>query len=384
MKKEFLKRNLSISLSSLLLTSPLLFAQESTTLNEVNIIENGISNYQSEEKVKLNRTGIDIEDTAKSIQVFNKTLIEDASLRNIDDIIELSSNTVYTGDTDGKSTNISMRGFSGVPILIDGLKVTNKISNPEVFALEAVEIQKGPDSLQYGQSSPGGIVNLVKKKPSKETIANIELEINDNPSYTPKLDIGGSLNEDKSLYFRLISTYQYDEGYTKSNTNTNKIFIAPSLAYDLNDNNTFTFISEYTKETTPTRFGTNVNSKGELVAPIENVASHPDEEYKRTQKIIGFNFDTIYDTWNSKFKYKYITHVRDYGNVYLPLSYNESTNTVTRYPADQRGEYKEHALQYTLNKELKILNLKITLVLVLIIIKHIQVELLILLYKLII
>lgn len=170
MKKEFLKRNLSISLSSLLLTSPLLFAQESTTLNEVNIIENGISNYQSEEKVKLNRTGIDIEDTAKSIQVFNKTLIEDASLRNIDDIIELSSNTVYTGDTDGKSTNISMRGFSGVPILIDGLKVTNKISNPEVFALEAVEIQKGPDSLQYGQSSPGGIVNLVKRNLQKRLL----------------------------------------------------------------------------------------------------------------------------------------------------------------------------------------------------------------------
>ncbi|RXJ81359.1 TonB-dependent siderophore receptor [Arcobacter sp. F2176] len=358
MKKKFLKRNLSIGLSSLLLTSELLLAQESTKLDEVNIIENSISNYQSEEKVKLNRTGIDIEDTAKSIQVFNQTLIQDASLRNIDDIIELSSNTVYTGDTDGKSTNISMRGFSGVPILIDGLKVTNKISNPEVFALEAVEIQKGPDSLQYGQSSPGGIVNLVKKKPSKETIANIELQMNNNPSFNPKVDIGGSLNEEKSLYFRLISTYEYDEGYTNSNTNTNKIFIAPSLAYDINDNNTFTFLSEYTKETTPTRFGSNVNSKGELVAPIENVASHPDEEYKRTQKVIGFNLDTIYDTWNSNFKYKYITHVRDYGNVYLPLSYNESTNTVTRYPADQRSEFKEHALQYTLNKEFKIFDVK--------------------------
>ncbi|WP_419768171.1 TonB-dependent siderophore receptor [Arcobacter sp.] len=358
MKKKFLKRNLSIGLSSLLLTSELLLAQESTKLDEVNIIENSISNYQSEEKVKLNRTGIDIEDTAKSIQVFNQTLIQDASLRNIDDIIELSSNTVYTGDTDGKSTNISMRGFSGVPILIDGLKVTNKISNPEVFALEAVEIQKGPDSLQYGQSSPGGIVNLVKKKPSKETIANIELEMNDNPGFNPKVDIGGSLNEDKSLYFRLISTYEYDEGYTNSNTNINKIFIAPSLAYDVNDNNTFTFVSEYTKETTPTRFGSNVNSKGELVAPIENVASHPDEEYKRTQKVIGFNFDTIYDTWNSNFKYRYIKHVRDYGNVYLPLTYTEATNTVTRFPATQSNKYKEHALQYTLNKEFKILDMK--------------------------
>jgi len=140
MNKEFLKRNLCISLSSFLLTGELLFAQKSTKLDEVNIIENAISNYQSEEKIKLNRTGIDIEDTAKSIQVFNEAFIQDANLQNIDDIIELSSNTVYTGNTDGKSTNISMRGFSSVPILIDGLKVTNKIPNPEVFALDSVEV----------------------------------------------------------------------------------------------------------------------------------------------------------------------------------------------------------------------------------------------------
>ncbi|AXX86222.1 TonB-dependent siderophore receptor [Malaciobacter marinus] len=358
MNKKFLKRNLCISLSSFLLTGELLFAQESTKLDEVNIIENAISSYQSEEKIKLNRTGIDIEDTAKSIQVFNEAFIQDANLQNIDDIIELSSNTVYTGNTDGKSTNISMRGFSSVPILIDGLKVTNKIPNPEVFALDSVEVQKGPDSLQYGQSSPGGIVNLVKKKPSKESMANLEFEINDNPSYKPKIDITGSLNKNKSLYYKLISTYKYDKGYTNSNTNTNKIFIAPSLAYDINDNNTFTFISEYNKETSPTNFGTNVNSKGELVAPIKNVTSHPDEEFERTQKVLGFDFDSKYNTWSSNFKYRYIKHIRDYGNVYLPLMYNEATNEVTRFPANQRGEFKEHALQYTFNKEFQILNIK--------------------------
>lgn len=50
MNKKFLKRNLCISLSSFLLTGELLFAQESTKLDEVNIIENAISSYQSEEK----------------------------------------------------------------------------------------------------------------------------------------------------------------------------------------------------------------------------------------------------------------------------------------------------------------------------------------------
>ena len=358
MKKKFLKRRTSLNICAILLINNTVFAQEITKLNEVNIIERTNSKYQNKEKTKLNRSGIDTQDIAKSIQIFSKDLIEDTQAQNIDEIIEMSSNTVYTGNTDGKSTNISMRGFSGVPILNDGLKVTNKIASPEIYNYEAIEIQKGPDSLQYGQSNPGGIVNLVKKKPSKEFLGNIELEIKDNPSYTSKLDIGGSLNKNESLYFRFISTLKNEESYTNSNTDTNKIFIAPSLAYDINDNHTLTLLAEYTDEKTPTNFGTNVNSMGDLVAPIENITSHPDEKFDKTEKMIGFDLDSEKNNWNSNLKYRYIEHVRDYGNVYLPLMFNQSTNTVTRFPAEQKQDFSEHALQYTLNKEFSISGLK--------------------------
>lgn len=354
MSNDFFKKNLSIKLCALLLASNSLFAQETTQLEEITVSEKAGTTYQSEEKVKLNRTNIDINNTAKSIQIFNKTFIEDAQLQNIEDIIEMSSNTVYTGDSHGRTNQISMRGFSNVPILIDGLKVTNKLAHPEVYNFEAVEIQKGPDSLQYGESSPGGIVNLVKKKPQKENHTQIELEVSDNPSYSPKLDIGGSLNEDKSLYFRLVSVLKYDEGWTNSNTDINKVFLAPTLAYDINDNNTITLVSEYTNEKSPSTFGTYVNSKGELVAPIENMISHPDEEFEKTQKIIGFDLDSTFNSWNSKFIYRYIDYVGDNGDVHMPARYNESTNTLTRFYAFQKQEFSEHALQYTLNKEFKL------------------------------
>jgi len=357
MKKVFHKRSLSINLSAILLSSISLFAQETTKLNEVNIVDKIVSPYQNEVKTKLNRTGIDTKNTAKSIQVFNNHLIEDAQLKKIQDIIQLSSNTVYTGNTDGKSTNISMRGFSGTPLLIDGVKVINKLANIEVYDYEAVEIQKGPDSLQYGQSSPGGIVNLVKKKPLKDAYSEIEVEVSDNASFSPKVDLGGSLNKDESLYFRFISALTYDEGHTNSNTDTKRVFISPSVSYDINKNNKVTLLAEYTDEETPTNFGSNVNSKGELVAPIKNVTSHPDEEFNNKLKVVGFDFNSDYDTWNSKLKYRYIDHLRDYGNVYLPLMYNEATNTVMRFPAEQKQESSEHALQYTINKKFKIFGL---------------------------
>lgn len=354
MKNDFSKKNLSIKLCAILLSSSALFAQEeqNTTLLET-ITVNGTSNsnYQSDEKANLNRTKISKEDMAKSIQTFNQNFIEDAQLQNIDDVITMSSNTIYTGSSHGRTNQISMRGFSGVPILLDGMKITNKIARPEIFDYESIEILKGPDSLQYGESSPGGLVNLVKKKPTKNSLAQIELEASDNPSYSPKIDLGGALNNDKSLYFRLTSLLKYDEGWTNSNTDTNKIFVAPSLAYDINDNNTITFVTEYTDQTEPSDFGTYVNDKGKLIAPIKNMISHPDEKFEKTQKIAGFDLDSIFDTWSSNLKYRYIDYEGNNGDVHMPQRYNHLTNTVTMVYAYQKQEFQEHALQETINKE---------------------------------
>ncbi|WP_323593312.1 TonB-dependent siderophore receptor [Aliarcobacter butzleri] len=354
MKNDFSKKNLSIKLCAILLSSSALFAQEeqNTTLLET-ITVNGTSNsnYQSDEKANLNRTKISKEDMAKSIQTFNQNFIEDAQLQNIDDVITMSSNTIYTGSSHGRTNQISMRGFSGVPILLDGMKITNKIARPEIFAYESIEILKGPDSLQYGESSPGGLVNLVKKKPTKNSLAQVELEANDNPSYSPKIDLGGAINNDKSLYFRLSSLLKYDESWTNSNTDTNKIFVAPSLAYDINDNNTITFVTEYTDQTEPSDFGTYVNNKGKLIAPIKNMISHPDEEFEKTQKIAGFDLDSVFDTWNSNLKYRYIDYKGVNGDVHMPQRYNQVTNIVTRAYAYQKQEFQEHALQETINKE---------------------------------
>ena len=360
MKFTHLHKHLSITFTALLLTNTMILAEDkkekNIKLNTVDIVADSKAKYLYNNKMNANRTNIDLMDTAKSVQIFNEEFIEDAALQNIEDVIKFSSNTIYTGDSHGRTNQISMRGFSGVPILVDGLKITNKMAHPDIYNFETIEVQKGPDSLQYGESSPGGLVNLVKKKPTKDSLRKIEFEASNHSSQSAKVDLAGSLNENESLYFRLVSTITKDKGYVNNNTDTNKIFIAPSLAYDINDNNTFTFVSEYTKETSPSTFGTYVNSKGSLVSSLKNTVSNPDEEFKKTQKMIGFDLDSTFDTWNSNFKYRYIDYLGDNGDVHMPFRYNENTNTLTRFYALQKQKFEEHALQYTLNKEVNIFN----------------------------
>ena len=351
------KKYISIYLSGLIIASTSLFAnKEINELNEVTIMGVENSSYLSQENPSFNRANIPLEDMPKNVQIYNEEFLKDAHIQGIEDIVKMSSNTTYQGNNHGRSIEIGMRGFSDVPILVDSMKMTNTIANQEIFNLESIEILKGPDSLQYGQSSPGGLVNIVKKKPQKETHAQLELDLSDNSLISPKIDIGGSIN-DKTRY-RLVSVYKYDEGFTNANVDTKRIFMAPSLAYDINDDHTLTLMAEYTNETTPSSFGTYVDSNGNLVAPIDIVSSHPDEEFEKTQKVIGFDLESHLGTWSSNLKYRYIDINTENGNVHIPNYYNESTGILRRFYADQTQEFSEQALQYTLNKELTLFDMK--------------------------
>lgn len=363
MRFYFSKRNLSIYLSSLLIASSSLFAndtekKEIKKLDTVTVVSSEASNYASFDEPSINRTNIDIENSAKSIQIFNDDFIEDYQPQTLDDIIKMSSNTTYQGNNHGRSIEIGMRGFSNVPILIDSMKITNSTANQEIYNLQAIEVLKGPDSLQYGQSSPGGLVNIVKKKTQKQDHGEIQFKVDEHTAYTTNADFGGGINSDDSLRYRLVTSFKHGEDYTNSNTDINRLFIAPTIAYDINNNHTFSIMAEYLKEKTASSFGTYINSKGNLIAPIENMSSHPDEEFKKTQKIVGFDLNSDFDTWNSNFKYRYIDYVGTNGDVHMPQAYNEATDTVRRVYAYQSQEFSEHALQYTLNKELNIFNIK--------------------------
>lgn len=366
MKTFSLSKKLSISLCTILLASSPLLANSKQTnkektkeLDSVTIIEKTISQYQTTGKIDINRSGIELEDSAKSIQVYNEDFISDYQPQSLTDIVTMSSNVAYAGDSHGRNNNYIIRGFSGAPTLRDGFNITNAITNSEIFNFEKVEILKGPDSLQYGEANPGGLINIVKKKPTKENIKKVEFEATSNdPSFKPKIDLGGSLNNDGSLRYRLVTTYTHKEDARDFNVDTKKLFIAPSIAYDINDNNTITFITEYLDDKSPADFGTFIKNNGKPLTNRDTITTHPDAEFEKKQKLAGFDFESNYDTWNSTFRYRYIDLERINDSVYAPYVTRGNPNTITRNFSTQDFDSSEHLAQYTINKEFYLGDLK--------------------------
>lgn len=72
---------------------------------------------------------------------------------------------------------------------------------------------KGPPSYLYGRSDPGGIINQVTKAPLKHRYAATELIVGNYNLYRPTIDVGGPLNESKTLTYRFNGLYESSESF---------------------------------------------------------------------------------------------------------------------------------------------------------------------------
>lgn len=118
----------------------------------------------------------DILDTAKSISVIPKELIDDAGAKSFRDIIRTQPGvTIGTGEGGNAfGDRVFIRGFEARnDIYVDGVRDPGVISR-EVFAVQQIEILKGPSGAFAGRGSTGGAVSLVSKAPRDATFADIE------------------------------------------------------------------------------------------------------------------------------------------------------------------------------------------------------------------
>lgn len=80
--------------------------------------------------------------------------------------------------------------------------------------IERIEVLKGPASVLYGRSEPGGIVNVVTKKALPEFAANVALQVGSFDFYRALADVGGPMGDDTGLSFRLVGEYLDRETFT--------------------------------------------------------------------------------------------------------------------------------------------------------------------------
>ena len=118
-------------------------------------------------------------DTPKTQIIIPKEVIEDTGATSFREIARATPGvTLGTGEGGNAfGDRIFIRGFEARnDIYIDGMRDPGVVSR-EVFAIEQIEIVKGPSSSFGGRGTTGGLVSLQSKRPSKKDFAVVSLGV---------------------------------------------------------------------------------------------------------------------------------------------------------------------------------------------------------------
>lgn len=128
---------------------------------------------------------------------------------------------------------------------VDGLRTAQSVQIPEeMFGADRVEVLKGPASLLFGNVQPGGMVNIVSKRPRSEAFAEVGATVGSDGYRQATVDLGRPLGESERAAVRVNALAQDSDDPTDFVYFKTR-YIAPSLSLDVGDNTDLTLITSY-------------------------------------------------------------------------------------------------------------------------------------------
>ena len=248
---------------------------------------------------------------------------------------------------------------------LDGMKMQGNFYNDAVidpYMLERAEIMRGPVSVLYGKSSPGGLLNMVSKRPTTEPLKEIQFKAGTDSLFQTGFDFSDAIDDDGVYSYRLTGLARSNNAQQKG-AEEQRYTIAPSFSWRPDDKTNFTFLSYFQNEPETGYYGW--LPKEGTVEPLPNGSRLPTDfnegaennTYSRNQKMVGYSFDHEFnDTFTVRQNLRYAQNkvsqnsVYGYGMCSDPLySKNPATSPCAGVPQSQWG----HTLtrQYVIDKE---------------------------------
>ena len=233
--------------------SEITFTLKTTARQLSEIIVDG-RRSQNLRPVSIGKLPIAPMDLPQSISVINQNVIKNQQSQRLSDVIK-NVNGVYLSSTrGGVQETFAARGYrmSDDNIYKDGARVSASVM-PEMSSLERVEILKGSAAILYGSVAPGGIINMVSKKPKFDFGGDVSLRTGSYRLIKPTFDIYGPLSE--KVAYRINGTYENENSY-RDQVHSKRYYINPSLLYNINKKTSLLIRADYLNSDFTPDFGT--------------------------------------------------------------------------------------------------------------------------------
>jgi len=251
--------------------------------------------------------------------------------------------------------NIEIRGFAPTPLYLDGTYlpyIGDLGGSPQIdpYLLERIEVLKGPSSVLYGQNYPGGMINMVSKRPTDKPFNEVVAGTGTDGRAYGAFDFSGPVAGNDAFLYRLTGVATRT-GTNIDYTKDERFMLAPSFALKPDEDTTFTFLSHYQKDNgvpdyQPLPYIGTVKAGPYGAIDRDFFTGEPAYNgYDRDQAVLGYEFKHQFDdVWSIRHNAKYIS-VDDSYRTFFSGGYVE-TGGVTDYTKMRRN-----AIDYSSNNQ---------------------------------
>jgi len=297
-----------------------------------------VDGYVARRSATATKTDTPLIENPQSVSVITADELTDRKVETIDEALRYTAGVTPNMKPWAVDEFSLLRGFElgSAGIFQDGLLTSGRAyaAPIEPYGLERLEVLRGPASVLYGQSPPGGMVHAVSKRPSATPVREIGFEYGTYDRKQIKADFGGALDNRGEWLYR-VTVLGRDSATRLAFDKDDRLYIAPALTWQPNSDTKLTLMARYQKDNQAYAWPNQLQNPGAAgqANPRANVGGR-DNRWERDNKMIGYEFEhRLNDTWTVQQNFRYSEFDRIESNVFqLGLEGDGRTTTRVFYP----------------------------------------------------
>ena len=270
-------------------------------------------------KIFTTKSNLDVMENPQATAIVTHEIIEQQQAQQLSDVVRNVNGMYITSARGGSQDSFGARGyaFGAENIYKNGARVNSGIF-PEVSGMERVEILKGGAAILYGNVAPGGIMNMITKKPIFNQGGSVTVSTGSWDNYKTTLDFYDALS--KSSAFRVNGAFE-DKASFRDKVTSQKYYFNPSFLFNISDKTQLIVEGDYLKNDFTPDFGVgtlvlDTKTSRSVINDLIDIRKNPasDFQYQDTQmatSTVTLNHE-INNNWNLNVIGSYQNYTKDF------------------------------------------------------------------------
>lgn len=304
-----------------------------------------------EKRINVNYLNIKGSEAPMTMNVLGNKLLEEMNITKIEDAVR-NIPGVHSVNQYGAFQFFNVRGFDNFVVLNDGIRderhtITQSAPMTNLANVERIEVLKGPSGEMFGHSALGGVINIVRKKPSEMLMGNVSASYGSYNTQNYVFGFGGAAIPNK-LRFRIDAGVSRTNGWRGVEEKNNNV--ATTLQYLISERSTLEFFYQYINDKYAGDAGIPTDNYSNVVPGIDHTINYnnPYDYTKNVHQEFRLKFSHAFNNGSK------LTNMLSYYDDSIDymvdevLFYNPNQNTVTLY----NGAYHFNHLTKPLSNQL--------------------------------